>query len=396
MKCSLLKMCAVFTALCMVTPAQAIITQQQAVQAVRNFIGNQSAVVTYAKGVTGITYREYIPPMMSFSINTNPYYEMACGNYQYDVDGLTGFIKSTAVMSDLNVYPSDALNAETMWARYNMLPRSQMQQRKPDFWMLRFADGSWDKNVLLSFYRDSNGLIEQVNALYSPVAANRPAITLSAQQATSIAQSVAGSYCWQDEDEIVYTYPYYDLYYVDGVNWRTNAQNIPEPVYTVAFAVSSNPDVSSSWINSDQIYDLSNCAVYYVYVNAVTGAIIYTFGNTYNCGDAPKGVKAHTGLTSKGKPAMLVPMSTLQSLGKGHKIAALKGSKVLTVDGKKSSLPGCAVMVKGRLYLPWQALKAIPGVHPTYDAKNNALAIATTGKVVTAKKAGKSTPTVKK
>ena len=164
----------------------------------------------------------------------------------------------------------------------------------------------------------------------------------------------------------------------------------------MAFAVSSNPDVSSSWINSDQIYDLSNCAVYYVYVNAATGAIIYTFGNTYNCGDAPKGVKAHTGLTSKGKSAMLVPMSTLQSLGKGHKIAALKGSKVLTVDGKKSVLPGCAVMVKGKLYLPWQALKAIPGVRPTYDAKNNALSISTTGKVVTAKKAGKSTPTVKK
>ena len=396
MKCSLLKMCAVFTALCMVTPAQAIITQQQAVQAVRDFIGNQNAVVTYAEGVTGITYQDDLPTSLPLWVDTFPYYEMVSGNYKYYVNGNTGFIESTAVMSDLNVYPADALNAETMWARYSMLPRSQMQQRKPDFWMLRFADGSWDKNVLLSFYRDSNGLIEQVNALYSPVAANRPAITLSTQQATSIAQSVAGSYCWQDEDENVYSYPYYDLYYVDGVNWRTNAQNIPEPVYTVAFAVSSNPDVSSSWINSDQIYDLSNCAVYYVYVNAATGAIIYTFGNTFNCSDAPKGVQAHTGLTSKDKSALLVPMSTLQSLGKGHKIAALKGSKVLTVDGKKSSLPGCAVMVKGRLYLPWQALKAIPGVHPTYDAKNNALAIATTGKVVTAKKAGKSTPTVKK
>ena len=376
--------------------AQAVITQQQAVQAVRNFIGNQNAEVTYAEGVTGITYREYIPSMQSFWMDTSPYYEMVCGNYQYNVDGNTGFIKSTTVLSDLNVYPSDALNAETMWARYSMLPRSQMQHREQDWWVLGFTDGSWDMNVQLGFERDNNGLIEQANAWYEPVAANRPAITLSAQQATNIARSVAGSYCWQDEEEYVYSYPYFDLDHVDGVDWRTNAQNMPEPVYHVAFVVSSDHDVSSSWPNSEPSHDLSNCALFDVYVNAATGAILYTCSDEFLGGEGPKGVKAHTGLTSKDKSAMLVPLSTLQSLGKGHKIAALKGSKVLTVDGKKSSLPGCAVMVKGKLYLPWQSLKAIPGVRPAYNAKNNALSIATTGTVVTAKGAAKCTSMVKK
>ncbi len=380
-------------------PMQSAITQQQAIQAVRNFIGDQNAQVSMTPGVTEMTTSTPSESFLDFWDDNNPYYDLTSGNYQYFVDGNSGLIRTVIVTSDLNVYPADALNCETMWARYSMMPRNHMQQPSSDTWVLRFPDGSWDPSVQLSFSRTDGGLVDQVTAFYTPVASTRPTITVTIKQAISIAKTIAGSYAWQGEDEIVYTYPYFDMEDADGVDWRTNDQGLPEPVYTITFIVSSDPTVSAAWINSESSHGMMDCATFIVYVNAANGSIVYSDGSEYLCSSETTGVKADTGLIGKQKSARLVPFTTLQALAGNHKLAATKGTKLLLINGKRMALPGRVISIKNRLYLPWQALNYIPGVKATYKAELNSLAISTTGKSVAVKMpVGKSvsTPAVKK
>lgn len=386
-------------ALTVVMQTQAVITQPQAIQAVKDFIGNQQAQVIMTPGVTEMTISTPMGSFLNFWADNNPYYDLTSGNYQYFVDGNSGLIRTVIVTSDLNVYPADALNCETMWTRYSMMPRSQMQQQSTDTWVLRFPDGSWDPSVQLSFSRTDGGLVDQVTAFYTPVSSTRPTITVTQQQAIYIAQTIAGSYAWQDEDEIVYTYPYFDIEDTDGVDWRTNELGLPEPIYTITFIVSSDPTVNASWINSDPPHGMMNCATFVVFVNAANGSIVYSSGSEYASFSEPTGVKAATGLIGKQKAARLVPFTTLQSLAGPHKLIATTGTKLFHVDGKPIPLPGRVISIKNRLYLPWQALNYIPGVKATYNAKVNSLSISTTVQPKAVKISvgkGVSTPAVKK
>lgn len=73
-----------------------------------------------------------------------------------------------------------------------------------------------------------------------------------------------------------------------------------------------------------------------------------------------------------------VPIGWLKTLTKGHKLTAKTGEKAFTMDGKQIALPSKVVAKAGTLYLPWQALKSLPGVKCSYDAKLNRLDITTT------------------
>ena len=167
---------------------------------------------------------------------------------------------------------------------------------------------------------------------------------------------------------------------------------MPEPVYTLTFLVSSDPAVDASWLDDSSDADLSTCASYVVYVNAATGSIIHSAGGNFQIAKKPKPapvkkIQKHTIIT---KPASMVSLNTMKSLAKGHKITAKAGEKAFTLDGKQVALPAKVTAKAGILYLPWQALKSLPGVKCSYDAKLNKLEI-TTAKV-TEKPAAKTTP----
>ncbi len=72
-----------------------------------------------------------------------------------------------------------------------------------------------------------------------------------------------------------------------------------------------------------------------------------------------------------------VPIGWLHALAKGHKLSAKAGEKAFTLDGKRVALPAKVTAKAGTLYLPWQALKSLPGVKCSYDAKLNRLDITT-------------------
>ena len=86
-----------------------------------------------------------------------------------------------------------------------------------------------------------------------------------------------------------------------------------------------------------------------------------------------------------GYPDSIMPIKSLQSLAKGHKLTAKAGEKAFTMDGKRIALPAKVVAKAGTLYLPWQALKSLPGVKCSYDAKLNKLDITTSPAVKKAK-----------
>ena len=70
-------------------------------------------------------------------------------------------------------------------------------------------------------------------------------------------------------------------------------------------------------------------------------------------------------------------MPTLQSLAKGHTVAAKAGANAFSVDGKQLALDAKVLDRKGVLYLPWQALNNLPGVNAQLDAKLAKLSITT-------------------
>ncbi len=67
----------------------------------------------------------------------------------------------------------------------------------------------------------------------------------------------------------------------------------------------------------------------------------------------------------------------IQRLAAGHKLSAKAGEKAFTLDGKRVALPAKVTAKAGTLYLPWQALKSLPGIKCSYDAKFNRLDITT-------------------
>ncbi len=81
--------------------------------------------------------------------------------------------------------------------------------------------------------------------------------------------------------------------------------------------------------------------------------------------------------TITGYPNSLISLKSLQALAKGRKLSAKAGEKAFTLDGKRIALPAKVAAKAGTLYLPWQALKSLPGIKCSYDAKLNRLDITT-------------------
>ena len=124
---------------------------------------------------------------------------------------------------------------------------------------------------------------------------------------------------------------------------------------------------------------------FYVYVNAVDGSVFDDrdqwlggiidskpkFGKQIGFRILRDGQIIRTGKHTD------VPIGWLQALAKGHKLSAKAGEKAFNLDGKRVALPAKVTAKAGTLYLPWQALKSLPGIKCSYDAKLNRLDITT-------------------
>ena len=131
----------------------------------------------------------------------------------------------------------------------------------------------------------------------------------------------------------------------------------------------------------------------YVYVNAVDGSAFDDLDQWLGGTSAfkPKfgrgvGVRVlYNGLPVRTGKSSDVPIGWLNTLAKGHKLTAKAGEKAFTMDGKRIALPAKVVAKAGTMYLPWQAMKSVPGVKCSYDAKLNKLDITTSPAVKKAK-----------
>ncbi len=124
---------------------------------------------------------------------------------------------------------------------------------------------------------------------------------------------------------------------------------------------------------------------YNVYVNAVDGSVFDDrdqwlggtgetkpkFGKQVGLRVMRDGLLVRTGQSTD------VPIGWLMTLAKTHKLTAKAGEMAFTMDGKRIALPSKVVAKAGTVYLPWQALKSLPGVKCNYDAKLNRLDITT-------------------
>ena len=365
--------------------AHAVISESQAFQAVRDFIGNQNAVVTYADSEKGPKVYEPMNSFLDFWSNRATAYRLASGAYEYRVNADNGAIESIMVTSDLDVYPGDALNAETIWSKFPQLPRAQMQQKlnNPDAesWYLRYADGTWCHPVKITFWKNEQGLIDMVTTKYQPLSLPLPTPSMTSQQAQNIAQTIAGSYAYIDIYGNLNTKPYYDVADISGIIWRLNAQGNPEAVYELDYIISADPAVNASWLDENSTHGAIDFGIYHVFVNAMTGAIIYSDVSVfYSASETKSHSSSKAGKTKAAgikTITRVVPLPCLQALAKGHKLSAMAGEKAFTLDGKRVALPSKITAKAGTLYLPWQSLKSLPDVKCSYDAKLNRLDITT-------------------
>ena len=387
----------IFIVICMyAAKASAVISEQDAIQYVRTFIGDNTAQVTSSLYHVGLTTPEPTGSSYDFWANQTSCYWLHSGARDYRVNASTGEIECVRVTSDLLLYPSEAINVEDMWSRFPTMPRNQMQQRYANIidancWMLRNQDNTWVYNTQIVFWKNEQGLVKMVSILHHTMPYPLPTPTMTEQQAKLIAQAVAGSYAWVDPDNNIYSMPYVDVISVDGIDWRLNQQQIPEAVYEVKYIISSDPTVSASWLDPTSNHGVDGCGVYDVFVNAMTGAIIYSEPDIFLSMKADAVSAEKTKAVAKSENVVpkhvgrIVPLLTLKSLAKGHTLTAKAGEKAFTMDGKRIALPAKVVAKASTLYLPWQALKSLPGVKCSYDAKLNKLDITTSPAVKKAK-----------
>ncbi len=79
----------------------------------------------------------------------------------------------------------------------------------------------------------------------------------------------------------------------------------------------------------------------------------------------------------KGYPQSRIPLQTFRFLARKHKVSVIPGTNYYMLDGKRVALPSKVTAHTDVIYLPWQALKSLPGVKCQYDAAYNRLDVTT-------------------
>ena len=219
----------------------------------------------------------------------------------------------------------------------------------------------WVNRVEIQLYDDGTPRALHVNDGVAPVYTGTIPITLTQ------AQILCSNYLGNLYPEATVSYPQY--YYTNQLIMAPDALGVWQPVWRRFSEVTSDEDQMG----------------FYVYVNAVDGSVFddreHWLGGIID--SKPKYGKQigfrilRDGQIIRTGKHTDVPIGWLQALAKSHKLTAKVGEKAFTLDGKRVALPAKVTAKAGTLYLPWQALKSLPDVKCSYDAKLNRLDITT-------------------
>ena len=289
------------------------------------------------------------------------------------------------------IYYSPDIN--TIWAMRPDLPRDKMVTTTKGWYRYIRPDGIVDPSVYLIVMYDG----DKICGFYT---ANKPSLLepcdslLPLHQARSVAQDVAQHYVYADMNGSAISWPYIYEQYPERVMAEICKDVVGSsyPVYDFVYRLTDKESINFD-DEETLIYPILN-----IRINAITGEVLWVIQESYKASSssiAPKTTKPVTKLPAvdvvlNAKDAKLgfplvvvknttyIAMPTLQSLAKGHAVAAKAGAKAFSVDGKQLALDAKILDRKGVLYLPWQSLNNLPGVKAQFDAKLAKLSITTT------------------
>ncbi len=340
-----------------------LLTQNQATSVIRGWLGNASWTPTECDESTYVcrcgTTKYVFRIRNATDVLRN---DRISGNLLYWASGFTD--------DDNNEDPQVLEAAFNAWAPSHLPPSflAKMTRSTPYFWCYRQANGIEHLSTSIAISVNAQGQINYANICDCVLPDYTGSIPVTPTQAMQIAATwvstkyagITNQLSWPQQS----SNPYY--------GYRNNAPILYYMVYCVldfGNGLTSEPTIT---------------------VNANTGEV---WDNSSSIGSATMSkphkttmlITLYDNKTQIGYPNSLMPLKPLQSLAKGHKISAKAGEKAFTIDGKRIALPAKVVAKAGTLYLPWQALKSLPGVKCSYDAKLNKLDITTTPAVKKAK-----------
>ena len=298
---------------------------------------------------------------------------------------------------------SSLVNEDFIWSLRPDLPRDKMVQIHDGYYCYKRPDGVFDPRVMLAMNRN-NGVTTGFTALNKPNAAPSPKINLSEAEARVISKTIAADSIYDNGKGEAVSWPYYcethpewarPTLYTDDTNGSFIA-------YDFSYEPSDDPNMVSNKANEGMTHGLCTIGIR---INATTGDAVSVTQHFYLASNASTGVKTnkpisrypaiHVSLNTKDaklgfpiiqvKNTTYIAMPTLQSLAKGHTVAAKAGAKAFSLDGKQLTLDAKVLDRKGVLYLPWQALNNLPGVKAQFDAKLAKLSITTAAQNASAK-----------
>ena len=251
---------------------------------------------------------------------------------------------------------------------------SKLSKMTPSTWVYRQDDGIWIPSTGVHFKVSKQGKVNYANISDCHLSDYNGSVFVNSAQAMRIArQWIANQYSGR-------TYEAWWLYHAPMVFYGFSD---PVSPYTPIIYY----EVACSFT------DTQFCDSVIITVNASTGEVSDADSGRWDYlplkAWPPKMLTVKYGPKQViGYPKSLIPIKRLQALAAGHKLSAKADEKAFTLDGKRVALPAKVMAKAGTIYLPWQALKSLPGVKCSYNTKLNRLDI-TTAKAVGKIKSGR-------
>ena len=225
-----------------------------------------------------------------------------------------------------------------------------------------------------------------------------PKVNIEPNQAKAIVKSAADHFAFTDTKNETHMWPYYieQLGTSNEATVNVDINGCLYVSYDYRFSLYVQPIQQCTVVDSKDP-DERRYPTLCVSVNATTGDIQKTHVEFISTGGVCYGVNLDHPVAhippievienerdvQLGFPCVVdndttyIAMPTLQSLAKGHTVAANAGDKTFNLDGTKLALTAKVLDRKGVLYLPWQSLNNLPGVKAQFDAKLAKLSITT-------------------
>ncbi len=288
---------------------------------------------------------------------------------------------------------SSLVNEDFIWNLRPDLPRDKMVQISDGRYYYKRPDGVIDPRVTMAMNRN-NGVLTGFVALNKPNNSPSPRINISEAEARNISKTIAANSIYDNGKGEAVSWPYY---YETHPEWArptlcTDDTNSSFIAYDFSYEPSDEPNTVINNANKGMTHGLCTICIR---INATTGDAVSVIQDFYAASHASMGVKTNKPISRcpaiqvslNAKEAKLgfplvavknttyIAMPTLQSLAKGHTVAAKAGAKAFSLNGKQFALDTKVLDREGVLYLPWQSLNNLPGVNAQFDAKQPKLSI---------------------